>query len=165
MVGSQGPGSLSCVSPTCMAPVGLGAQNRCDCADTLDLAIATSNRVLGPQLRSCMSSVSIHALGQANSSACKQGKSQPLPSPWHPARHHHFQLPQPTYRTHKHAENSYLRLLLPPRMSMGLSVSFLSTGKAKLYLITFHSRQVSSQHSLPPASGWWFRQQSLRSSL
>lgn len=49
---------------------------------------------------------------------------------------------------------------IPPKISIGLSlVSFLSTGKAKLLLITFHLCQVCSQHSLPPTSGWCFWQQ------
>ena len=43
-----------------------------------------------------MSSVSIHALWQTNSFMCKQGKSQPPPSPWHPA----------SDCPHEHMENS-----------------------------------------------------------
>ena len=100
-----------------------------------------------------MSSVSIHALWQSNWFTGKQGKSQPPPSPWHPTS---VTLTSSDWNLLTAPMNTWK---LPPKISIGLSlVSFLSTGKAKL-LITFHLRQVSSQCSLPPASGWCFWQQ------
>ena len=90
---------------------------------------------------------------QTNSFMCKQGKFQPPPSPWHPASVTTFSC----WNLLTAPKNVWK---IPPKISIGLSlVSFLSTGKAKLLLITFHLCQVCSQHSLPPTSGWWFWQQ------
>ena len=93
-----------------------------------------------------MSSVSIHALWQSNWFTCEQGKSQPPPSPWHPAS---VTLTSSDWNLLTVPMNMWK---LPPKIPIGLSlVSFLSTGKAKL-LITFHFRQVSSVF---PASSLW----------
>lgn len=65
--------------------------------------------------------------------------SQPLASS---ISHHRFRIPQPTYCTHKHVENSSLTLVLPPRITIGLSC-----------LISFHWQSQAAPRYFSLTSG------------